>query len=54
MQEVTNESQPFNEGEQRFSTISNSELNSLLENRHSKATKSNTNWAFSTFKGYVN
>lgn len=37
--------------EERFAQISEGELNSLLESRHSKATKNSTQWAISTFKG---
>ena len=51
MQEPHRESQPSKEGEEGFSAISDHELISLLENRHSKATKTATNWAVSTFKG---
>ena len=34
-----------------FAAVSNSELNLLLENRYSNATKNATNWAVKTFKG---
>ena len=37
-------------GEERFAAISDTELNVLLESHHSKATKTATNWAVSTFK----
>ena len=51
MQESANETQLPEKGQERFTSISEIELNSLLESRLSKATKSVTNWAVSTFKG---
>ena len=51
MQESANETQLSEKGQERFTTLSDIELNSLLESRHSKATKTAKNWAVSTFKG---
>jgi hypothetical protein len=39
------------EGQERFAAVSVTEMNELLANRHSKATKNVTNWSVSTFKG---
>lgn len=51
MQELSSENQWAEASEERFADISETELNLLLESRHSKATKKSTNWAVKTFKG---
>ena len=35
----------------RFASLTDEELNKLLDEKHSKKTKTTTNWGISTFKG---
>ena len=39
------------ESEKRFASLSERELEKLLEDKHSSKTKKSTNWCVSTFKG---
>ena len=38
-------------GKERFPNLSEHDLEQILEERHSKATKKSTNWIVGTFKG---
>ena len=51
--EAANKRQRVDYVEGRFTAVSNSELNLLLENRHLNTTKNATNWAVKTFKGFL-